>query len=367
MARLDWREKVEALGFYFHTIDGQPYWDESASYVFSAKEVDTLEIAADALHAMCVEAAGHVIENGLYSRLGIPESAVPLIEESWERDDFSLYGRFDFAWDGTGAPKMLEYNADTPTSLFEAAVVQWHWLNERYPGSDQFNSIHEKLIAAWKAVAPRLVHFASVADHPEDEGTVLYLCDTAMQAGKDAVRLHMHEVGWHEGRREFTDLEERAIGAAFKLYPWEWMLREGFAENLLRGKTRWIEPPWKALLSNKGLLPILWELFPDHPNLLPAYETPEKLGGDYARKPKLSREGANVSLVRGGVTLAESGGEYGDEGFVYQALRELPDFAGNRPVLGVWVVNHKACGLGIREDASAITGNLSRFVPHRMR
>jgi glutathionylspermidine synthase len=36
-----------------------------------------------------------------------------------------LYGRFDLAYRGDGPPKLLEYNADTPTALFEAAVVQW--------------------------------------------------------------------------------------------------------------------------------------------------------------------------------------------------------------------------------------------------
>lgn len=367
LARPDWRDRVEQLGFGFHTIDDRPYWDESACYAFTAGQIDTLEIAADTLHDLCIRAAGHVIERGLYARLGIPEEDAPLIEASWERDDFSLYGRFDLVWDGVGAPKMLEYNADTPTALMEAAVVQWHWLRDCFPEGDQFNSIHERLIAAWGKLESRSVHFASVAGHPEDEGTVLYLCDTAVQAGKAAVRMHMGDIGWNERRRAFTDLEEREIRTLFKLYPWEWLARESFGANVGRAATRWIEPPWKALLSNKGLLPILWELFPDHPNLLPAYESPEKLGGRYARKPKLGREGANVTLVRDGAPLAETWGEYGAEGFVYQALNELPGFDGNRPVLGVWVVDHKACGLGIREDRSLITGDLSRFVPHRIR
>jgi len=126
---------------------------------------------------------------------------------------------------------------------------------------------------------------------------------------------------------------------------------------------------WKMLLSNKAILPVLWELFPDHPNLLPAFDGDEgtarsKLNGNYVRKPKLSREGANVSVVSGGRSVAETGGEYGEEGFVYQALAPLPDFNGNHAVCGVWIVNHEACGLGIREDSTLVTGNLSRFVPH---
>ena len=112
----------------------------------------------------------------------------------------------------------------------------------------------------------------------------------------------------------------------------------------------------------------MWELHPDHPNLLPAFDSPHaSLNGSYAKKPRLSREGANVSLVHGGTTIEENGGEYGEEGFVYQALAPIPDIAGTHPICGVWVVNHEACGLGIREDTRWITGNLSRFVPHVMR
>ena len=345
--RPDWRDKVEKLGFDFHTIDGRPYWDESAAYVFSAGEVDTLEAAANEVHKRCVDAADHVIRNRLYAKLGIPEKFAPLIEASWERDDFSLYGRFDFAWDGTGAPKMLEYNADTPTSLMEASVVQWFWLKDKFPDGDQFNAIHERLIDAWKRSGRREMWFCSVDENAEDEGTVLYLADTATQAGIKPRIVKMPDVGWHEKRRVFTDPEEREMTDAFKLYPWEWLFHEAFGEHLLADRTRWMEPPWKALLSSKGLLPILWELFPDHPNLLPAYTSPWKLGGHYARKPVLSREGANVTLVRDGLVIASNEGEYGEEGFVYQALRELPDFAGNRPVLGVWMVDHEACGLSL--------------------
>jgi glutathionylspermidine synthase len=130
---------------------------------------------------------------------------------------------------------------------------------------------------------------------------------------------------------------------------------------------QFIEPAWKMALSNKGLLPILWRLFPDHPNLLPAYEFAGPLEGRYVRKPILSREGNNVLWVEGGVVVEETGGDYGEEGHIYQAPASLPDFDGKHPVFGVWVVDHEAAGLGIREDNCRITGNLSRFVPHFFR
>jgi glutathionylspermidine synthase len=174
----------------------------------------------------------------------------------------------------------------------------------------------------------------------------------------------VEDIGWNETRKCFADLEDQKIINCFKLYPWEWMMHEAFAEHLALEPARFIEPAWKMLLSNKGLLPILWELFPGHPNLLPAYDNPEPLGNSYVRKPKLSREGANLLLMENGVVQEETPGDYGEEGHVYQALAKIPEFDGNHPVLGLWIVDHEAAGLGIREDTKRVTGNLSRFVPH---
>jgi glutathionylspermidine synthase len=362
-----WRAKVEEVGLTYHSHESGPYWDESACYEFTSAEIDTIESAAYALHYLCIDAAEAVIKNGWWPRLGIPSTAVPAILRSWENDDFSLYGRFDLAFDGHGPPKLLEYNADTPTALVEAAVAQWFWLQETRPDADQFNSIHERLIEAWRRWSGTTVHFSSVKDNPEDEQTVLYLRDTCVQAGVATQSVYIDDIGWDENTRSFVDLAGTKITHAFKLYPWEWLWHEEFGPHLAHHSVQFIEPTWKMLLSNKGLLPILWELFPDHPNLLPAFEHAEPLGARYVRKPKLSREGANVSWVDGGVAIEETSGDYGEEGHVFQAAVDLPEFDGNRAVLGVWVVDHEPAGLGVREDTRRITGNLSRFVPHFFR
>jgi len=362
--RIDWTRRVESIGLTYHSHEGGPYWDESACYELTAAEVDTLEAAANMLHFLCIDAAEAVIKNDWWARLGIPPAAVPSILRSWERDDFSLYGRFDLAFDGVNPPKLLEYNADTPTALVEAAVAQWFWLRETHPRADQFNSIHERLIDAWKLWRGKTIHFASVRENAEDEMTVLYLRDTCEQAGVETRPVFIDDIGWDEARKCFVDLESERIQQCFKLYPWEWLWREEFAPYLNDEPIRFIEPAWKMLLSNKGLLPILWRLFPDHPNLLPADEFAASMEGRYVRKPILSREGANVSWVENGVVIEESEGGYGEEGFIYQAPANIPEFDGQRPIFGVWVVNHEAAGLGVREDQRRITGNLSRFVPH---
>ena len=370
--RPDWPAKVEKVGLTYHTTEGHPYWDESAYYQLTASEVDELEKTGNDLHMMCIEAAEEIITKNLFSELGIPDAAVPLIKRSWDRDDFSLYGRFDFAYDGTCPPKLLEYNADTPTALVEAAVAQWYWLEESHPQADQFNSIHEHLIAAWKKYKADFIgkiHLGGVRDHLEDEQTVLYIQDTCFQAGLEVEQLFLEDLGYDSHVRRFVDMAGNEVRNYFKLYPWEWLWHEEFSSHLSAELIHFIEPMWKMLLSNKGILPILWRKYPGHPNLLPAYFSAEELVANhgpqsYVRKRKLSREGANISLIENGVSQVETPGEYGDEGYVFQSLASLGDFHGNHPVMGVWVVNHEACGLGIREDTTRITGNCSRFVPH---
>lgn len=362
--RADWTSRVENLGLTYHSHPDGPYWDESACYELESQEVGLLEKAAADLHHLCIEAAEVVIERGWWNRLGIEEAAIPAIVASWERDDFSLYGRFDFAFDGASAPRLLEYNADTPTALLEASVVQWFWLQETFPDADQFNSIHERLIEAWKRFGGESIHFCSVSEHPEDEQTILYLRDTAEQAGIRTKHLFVEQIGWDATAKRFVDLENQPIDRCFKLYPWEWMWAEDFGKHLALDGTRFLEPVWKMLLSNKGLLPILWELFPGHPNLLAAYDSPDRLGENYVRKPKLSREGANVQIVQRGKVLVETPGDYGDEQVIYQDLAEIPVFDGCHPVFGAWIVDHEPAGLGIREDRQLVTGNLSRFIPH---
>ncbi len=365
--RPDWRAHVERdLGFVFHTIDGAPYWDETASYRFSAAEVDQIEDATGELERLALELVDRVVRTGeeALERLRIPRVAWDAIAGSWHAGERNLYGRFDLTYDGKAPPRLLEYNADTPTALFEAAAVQWDWLEATCPGKDQFNSIHERLIEAWKnfGLGKERLYFAAVKDHLEDTGTIEYLRDTAVQAGLGTERLAIEDIGW-DGRG-FLDLENQPIRALFKLYPWEWLVGEEFGAHLLSGAAKVIEPAWKMVLSNKAALALLWEMAPGHPNLLPASLDPNSIDGKFVRKPIYSREGANIQVLQAGQVVSETGGGYGAEGYVYQAYAELPNFSGNFPVIGSWVVASQPAGMGIREDATAITRDTSRFVPH---
>jgi glutathionylspermidine synthase len=395
--RSGWQQKVEAVGLTYHspeamTASGRTYWDESACYEFTAAEVDMLEATANKMQEMCLAAAQHVIDKKRYAELEIPESAITAIEWAWSAEPPALYGRFDFLYNGNEPPKLLEYNADTPTSLLEAAVVQWHWLEEvasslpheghalafMAPKADQFNSIHERLIAKWKDIASSLerpVYFAGT-EEPEDLLTLAYLEDTAQQAGLETRRIAMLDLGWNTELNGFVDLEESRIASIFKLYPWETMVAEEFGKHAIDcyQQMRWIEPIWKMLLSNKGILPILWELYPYHANLLPCYFDRSAAAlnlRDYVRKPMHSREGANITLVRDGVPVTKTDGPY-DGACVVQGLAPVASFvdasgAERHPVLGLWMIDQECGGMGIRESAGPITDNLSSFVPHFFR
>ncbi len=365
--RPNWQQRVETHGLLYHTLGGVPYWDESACYLFRPAEVDTIEQVAETLHGMCMEIVEEVISRRQFGLFFIPAAFEEMVIRSWERRDSSIYGRFDLVYDGEVPPRLLEYNADTPTSLVEAAVAQWFWLQDTEPGGDQFNSIHEQLLDGWKVLRERddsPIHFSALSGVVEDYVTVEYLRDTAIQAGFDTDYLDVERIGWNPARRRFVDERERPIHRIFKLYPWEWILRDDFASHVLDTPMAWMEPPWKMILSCKSILPLLYDRFPTSPYLLPASFDP--LPGNYVRKPIHGREGSNIQIVVGGEVVFETDGPYGEGPFVYQKLSSPRPFAGQYPVLGAWIVHEKACGMGIREDDGKITRNTSRFVPHRM-
>jgi glutathionylspermidine synthase len=406
--RADWKSKAEALGFDWHSAPTSEdpigtYWDESAYWRLTADEVDALEAATNELHAMCLAAVDQAIQRKLLPHFGFDAQAVALIEDSWRRkdkDQLSLYGRFDFAYTGDGPPKMLEYNADTPTGLYEAAVVQWTWLEECFPDSDQFNSLHEGLVEAWQRLRENFpqgesdaaaLHLTCLMPHAEDEGTLHYMLETALEAGWTAKTIAVRDIGWaipedaadpEDARGHFTDLQDTEIRTLFKIVPWDWLLADDFGAHLIRSvmekRLTVIEPAWKMVPANKAILALLWEMYPDHANLLPAFmeRTSFSASTKVVAKPLLGREGANISIAilgEGGALaaapLASMEGDYGAEGYVYQAYAPLvssTDAKGviHYAVIGSWVIDGVSRGIGMREDTSLITDNRSRFVPH---
>lgn len=378
--RANWRAYAEEVGFNFHSFDGEAYWDESAYYQFSLQQIEEdLEAPTEELHQMVMDMVGDITHSEeMLTKLNIPREYWSYVWNSWNKGEPHLYGRMDFVYDGTGPAKLLELNYDTPTSLFETGFFQWVWLEDQIKNgvlpahADQFNSLHDKIEQAFSDLAlPQPFYFSSVRDSIEDKGTVDYLMDIALQAGVDARYIALEDIGELKG--QFFDEYDQSIFGLFKLYPWEFMLQESFGKVVTSSNTQIIEPAWKMLLSNKGILPILWERYPDHPNLLPAYfETAESepLVSSWVRKPLFSREGANVDLITEAGESVSANGPYADGNYIRQKFQALPKFRDEYrkqdtyAMIGSWVVGDSAAGICIREDQTLITKDSSRFLPH---
>lgn len=396
--RPDWRATAKDAGFTFADMHGEPYWDESSAYRFDLAEVEEMiEDPATDLHAMCREAVQQVIDSEmLMGKLGIPQQHWDLVADSWRRNEPEIYGRFDLAYDGNGPAKLLEYNADTPTSLYESASFQWQWLEDQIAagvlpdGADQFNGIHEALVERFRALFPENtdLHFTAIAGNPEDYATVEAMAWAAREAGMGAHYSDLDKIGISKNG-QFVDAEDRVIGTLFKLYPWEDLLAEDFARHVAGSGALFLEPAWKVILSNKGILPVLWQMFEGHPNLLPAFfaddvadalvaggspvpavadafsRVADTLKAGHVVKPIFSREGASISIVEhGDVTETSPNNDYDLHPRIVQAYTPLPDFGGFRPVIGAWIVGQSCVGMGLREDRLRITQDLSRFKPH---
>ncbi len=380
--RHDWQQTAANHGFTFHTPDNEEYWRENICYEFTEREIeDDLEDPAEEIEAMCFDIINDVIasEEAL-EKLQIPKQHWDYIAWTWQQKHKNIYGRMDFSYGGAeqGAAKFLEYNADTPTSLYETAIFQWIWLEQaaerglipaRPSEADQFNSLHERLIDAYSRFEIEgMLHLACAKDSDEDFVTIEYMEECAKQAGLKTHKIFMEDIAISENKT-FLDGEQREINTLFKLYPWEWMFREEFAEHVYDSGCTFIEPAWKAILSNKGLLPLLWEKFEGHPNLLPAFFDGDAKASSLnkvVKKPIFSREGWNISIIdqkKPDETIHRDG-PYGEEGFILQEYHPLPNMDGAYPMCGVWMVASQAAGMLVREDANLITTDDACFTPH---
>jgi glutathionylspermidine synthase len=376
--RPHWKALAKEYGFGFHSVYDEPYWDESAYYQFTLEQIEKdIEDPTEELHQMCLQVVDKVVGDEYWlNKFQIPEAMWQNVSDSWQQNDPSLYARLDFAYDGKGHAKLYENNADTPTSLYETGFWQWLWLEDMVKSqqinrhADQFNLLQELMMSRFQAIAKnqpgQTLHFSCCKDSVEDRGTVQYIEDCALEAGLNTSFVFIEDIGLNN-QHEFVDLNDKAIRWMFKLYPWEFMFRESYAQNIAAAKVNWLEPMWKSILSNKALLPLLWQMFPNHPNLLPAFFPGDKglsQLDSYVVKPIFAREGANIAIVEHGKTTLQTEGPYGDEGVIYQAYHPLPQFSGNYTLIGSWLINDKAGGMSIREDSSRVTQDLSRYLPH---
>lgn len=375
--RDDWRTKIEYSGLIYSTSQKPTgeyveYWHENAYYSLTYQEVTYLEQVTEELHRMSVEAARFLADGGLGFLSHDPE-ALELAKWSLELSQPSLYGRFDLSFDGNSHAKMLEYNADTPLSIIETSITQHHWAQDKFPGADQWNRLHEAFVKRWKFMQAKgmlkgdTVYFAHASDEKsgEDWLNTAYLRDTATQAGLHTMGINIQDVSWDTDALQFCGNYDEHIPVMFKLYPWEDLVNEEFGQHILDypETTQWIEPAWKMFLSNKTLLAAMWHLYPNHENLLPSYLDGPNGMKEWIAKPLYGREGGGM-IVNTEQENYKIPGAYGHEGYCWQQWNPLPDFDGNKAVIGSWVVGGKSVGAGIRESDGFITDYYARFLPN---
>ncbi|OQR88449.1 glutathionylspermidine synthase, partial [Thraustotheca clavata] len=380
----------------------QTYWNDEAAYKMSSQDARVLRDATFSLHAMCLEAVKLVVESDyLMDVFEIPHNLRGAVRKSFERGDPDLLGRFDFSWDGRGPPKLLEYNADTPTVLVETAVGQRLWQEHVLDKQDNkqawcFNDIESQLHKAWERVVGngKTLYLAGTDATVEEKEHLAFVCQSAMKAGIRAKKIMMSDLTVNaKGQIVEYQTPDESIPYLWKLYPYEWLADELFGSMLwpengstLKYDTKIIEPAWKLILGNKTLLALLWEMYPNHPNLLPAtYDRDDIRKGlmpdNVVAKPKYGREGAGVTYSKdfestdtflAEAELGSTMTTYSDSDQeqlylgepIYQSYHDTGRFMGRKIVIGSWVIHGKPCGFNFREDNAETTNDNSCFVPH---
>ncbi len=377
-------EYLEEIGFIWHTDEDNSSYIADEVVEITEAEAENYYNASNELYDMYAEAGEYVIENNLFHELNIPFNLVEIIKESWENDvHWHLYGRFDFAGGVDGEPiKLLEFNADTPTSLFETAIIQWALL--KYNNLDetrQFNSLYEALVDNFKRLITLnesveefdelyegwKILFSSIKGSIEDENTTKLLQHIAEEAGFFTKFAFIDEVEFSEEEGIFYNGENYEFW--FKLIPWEDIAIEEsqlamILTNIIKNqKAIILNPAYTLMFQSKAFMKILWDLFPNHPLLLETSFEP-LIGKAQVEKRAFGREGENTKIIGAdGKIIEETSGEYQNFKPIYQEYVKLPtDIKGNSYQAGVFFA-YEGAGLGFRRGGK-ILNNFAKFVGH---
>ena len=375
---------LEELGFTWHTdADGSKYVSDALVQITS-EEAEAYYTATNEIYDMYVEAAEYVIENDLFFDLGIPFNLVDAIKKSWENDvHWHIYGRFDLAGGIDGEQiKLIEFNADTPTGLFETALLQWALLKHNNMDEEsQFNNVYEAISNNFKRLICLFdeletfderydnwkILFSSIAGNDEEEATTKLLQQMATDAGFNTSFEYLENTHFDEDG--IYDADENKYEYWFKLYPWEDIAHDEpelatTLTNIMDSQEAIIlNPAYTLLFQSKGMLKILYDLFPDSPYLLPTSFEPLQ-GLKQVEKTVFGREGANTKIIdSNGSELVKTDGPYDNYKKVYQEYVDFPkDSNGNKYQAGVFFA-FEACGMSFRKGGE-VMDNMSKFVGH---
>lgn len=186
--------------------------------------------------------------------------------------------------------------------------------------------------------------------------------------------------------RPMFNLDYYDVKCLINQYPKEWLVNEIEHDELLKydlAEIRSFEPWWKLILGNKALLPLLWNMYPEHKNLLPAfYDQPDSRRYDlnkykWVSKPLYGREGIGVLMSKNYSSVSDfiyaSENNYGEDGStgenlghsIYQVYHKLPEAQGRVIQTSSWVIGGKAAGINFREGKAGTNfGDKNPFLPH---
>ena len=376
------KDEFESMGLLWHTDPDNTEYISNELIQVSESEADAYYDACNELYDMYVEAASYVIENNLFYELDIPNSLIDSIVQSFEEDvHWHIYGRFDLAGGLDGTPiKLLEFNADTPTMLYESSAVQYALLKANgYDGDSQFNNIYtaisqnfQRLITlsddvsnfhnmyeGWKIL------FSSIRGSSEEEKTIRFLQDMAHDAGLKTDFCYVDEVQLSPTDGIFYN--DMNFEFWFKFIPWENIsidepeLALIINDIMANQKAILLNPAYTILFQSKRILKILWDLYPNHPLLLETSYEP--LNKKQVKKHAFGREGANVSILdASSKPITTKDGEYANHKPIYQEFYPLNTHNGSFYQANVFFA-FESCGLGFRKG-SEIIDNYSKFVSH---
>ncbi len=344
--------------------------------------------AGNTIYDMYIEAGDYIIENNLLDEVGIPFNLQDLVKSSWENDvHWHIYGRFDFAGGIDGKDiKLIEFNADTPTTLYESSILQWMLLKANdLDENSQFNNIYEALKDNFKRLIVLdgdiedfdkrydgyKILFSSYEGIEEEEVTTKFLETCAREAGYETGFSFLNQVGFDEEKGIFNENEEN-FEFWFKLFPWEDLaVEEGDLTLILKSivdnrKAILLNPAYTLMFQSKGMLKILYDLFPDSPYLLETSFSPLK-DKKYIEKKIFGREGENCHIFdKDGSTIAKKEGNYEHHKSIYQEFVDYPkDENGLYYQAGVFFA-YEPCGLSYRRG-DIILDDDSKFIGHMIK
>lgn len=364
--------------------------DQHRYFTISRTARQELRRATNELHRIFMHATDHVLQReDLLQHFNIPAVLWPRLRQSWDnRRNQMITGRFDFSLTPNGL-KVYEYNCDSAACYMECGKIQGKWAEHYHcnEGEDPGSQLQQRLTDAWRqSGVSGLLHI--MIDHDAEERFhALYMQEAIRAAGIDSKIIHGTEGLQWNAQGTVLDADGMPIRWVWKTWAWETaldQLREELAEGtttdgnrqpprlkdvLLNPDTLVFEPLWTLIPSNKAILPVLWELFPQHPYLLEAgFDlTPSLSRIGYARKPIVGRCGHNISIVGGDATpLNSTDGDFDRHNQVYQALFPLPDIGGYKVQISTFSAAGIYAGAGVRTDKSLIVTGKSDLMPLRV-